>query len=90
MNKKEFKKKCKQEKTTSYKLMLSGGIVSTIGLIVVLLSFVIIKEFMPQIVGFVIGGIIAFIGMILDLTGEIILAKNYDIIETQDSIKSIK
>ena len=29
MNKKEFKKKCKQEKTTSYKLMLSGGIVST-------------------------------------------------------------
>lgn len=77
MNKKEFKKKCKQEKTTSYKLMLLGGIVSTIGLIVVLLSFVIIKEFMPQIVGFVIGGTIAFIGMILDLIGEIILAKNY-------------
>ena len=77
MNKKEFKKKCKQEKTTSYKLMLSGGIVSTIGLIVVLLSFLIIKEFIPQISWFVIGGIIAFIGMILDLTGEIILAKNY-------------
>ncbi len=77
MNKKEFKKKCKQEKTTSYKLMLSGGIVSTIGLIVILLSFLIIKEFIPQIIGFVIGGIIAFIGMILDLTGEIILAKNY-------------
>ena len=77
MNKKEFKKKCKQEKTTSYKLMLSGGIVSTVGVIIVLLSFVIVKEFMPQIVGFVIGGILAFIGMILDLTGEIILSKNY-------------
>ncbi|MCI8362716.1 MAG: hypothetical protein HFJ41_06330 [Clostridia bacterium] len=77
MNKKEFKKKCKQEKTTSYKLMLSGGIVSTIGLIVILLSFLIIKEFVPQIVAFVIGGIIAFVGMVLDLTGEIILAKNY-------------
>lgn len=77
MNKKEFKKKCKQESTTSYKLMLSGGIISTTGLIVVLLSFLIIKEFIPQIIGFVIGGIIAFIGMILDLTGEIILAKNY-------------
>lgn len=77
MNKKEFKKKCKQEKTTSYKLMLSGGIVSTIGLIVVLLSLVIVKESMIQIVGFVIGGIIAFIGMILDLIGEINLAKNY-------------
>ena len=77
MNKKEFKKKCKEDKATSYKLMLSGGIGSTIGLIIVLLSFLIIKEFIPQIVGFVIGGIIAFIGMILDLTGEIILAKNY-------------
>ncbi len=77
MNKKEFKKKCKQEKTTSYKLMLSGGIISTIGLVVVILSFLIIKEFTPQIVGFVIGGIIAFVGMILDLIGEIILAKNY-------------
>ncbi len=77
MNKKEFKKKCKQEKTISYKLMLSGGIISTIGLIAVLLSFLIIKEFTPQIVGFVIGGVIAFIGMILDLTGEIILARNY-------------
>lgn len=77
MNKKEFKKKCKQEKTTSYKLMLLGAIVSTIGLIMVILSFLIIKEFIPQIVGFVIGGIISFIGMILDLTGEIILAKNY-------------
>ncbi len=77
MNKKEFKKKCKQENTTSYKLMLSGGIISTIGLIVVLLSFLIIKEFIPQIVGFVVGGVIAFIGMILDLTGEIILARNY-------------
>lgn len=77
MNKKEFKKKCKQEKTTSYKLMLLGAIVSTIGLIMVILSFLIIKEFIPQIVGFVVGGIISFIGMILDLTGEIILAKNY-------------
>ena len=77
MNKKEFKKKCKQEKTISYKLMLSGEIISMISLIVVLLSFFIIKEFIPQIIGFVIGGIIAFIGMILDLTGEIILAKNY-------------
>ena len=77
MNKKEFKKKCKQEKTTSYKLMLSGEIVSTIGLIAVILSFFIIKEFIPQVIGFVSGGIISFIGMTLDLIGEIILAKNY-------------
>lgn len=77
MNKKEFKKKCKQEKTTSYKLMLSGGIASTIGLIFILLSFFIIKEFIPQVVGFIMGGIISFIGMILDLIGERNLAKNY-------------
>ena len=77
MNKKEFKKKCKQEKTTSYKLMLSGGIVSTIGFILVVVSFLMMNEFTLQIVGTVIGGVIAFIGMILDLTGEIILAKNY-------------
>ena len=77
MNKKEFKKKCKQEKSTSYKLMLSGGIVSTIGFILVVVSFLMMNEFTLQIVGAVIGGIIAFIGMILDLTGEIILAKNY-------------
>ena len=77
MNKKEFKKKCKQEKTISYKLMLSGGIVSTIGFILVVVSFLMMNEFTLQIVGTVIGGIIAFIGMILDLTGEIILAKNY-------------
>ena len=57
--------------------MLSGEIISMISLIVILLSFFIIKEFIPQIIGFIIGGIIAFIGMILDLTGEIILAKNY-------------
>lgn len=57
--------------------MLSGGIISITGLIVVLLSFLIIKEFILQIIGLVIGGIIAFIGMMLDLTGEIILAKNY-------------
>ena len=39
MNKKEFKKKCKNEKTASYKLMLSGGIVSIIGLIFIILFF---------------------------------------------------
>ena len=77
MNKKEFKKKCKQEKTTSYKLMLSGGIASTIGLIFVLLSFCTNKEIIPQVVGFIMGGIISFIGMILDLIGERNLAKNY-------------
>ena len=77
MNKKEFKKKCKQEKTASYQLMRLGGILSIIGLIIVMLSFLIMKEYIPQIVGLVIGGIIGLIGMILDLIGEITLTKKY-------------
>ena len=77
MTKKEFKKKCKKEKTTSYKLMLSGGITSTIGLIIVLVTFFIVEQFTLQIIGFVLGGMIAFIGMMLDLIGEIVLAKKY-------------
>ena len=77
MNKKEFKKKCKQEKTASYHLIRLGGILSIICLIIVMLSFLIMKEYIPQIVGLVIGGIIALIGMILDLIGEITLTKKY-------------
>lgn len=77
MTKKEFKKKCKEEKTASYQLMLLGGIIATIGLIIVLLTLFMIEEFTLQITGLIIGGIIASIGMILDLSGEIILAKRY-------------
>ncbi len=77
MTKKEFKKKCKEEKTTSYKLMLFGGIISIVALIIALVTFFIIEEFYLQIVSFVIAGIFAVIGIILDLAGEIILAKNY-------------
>ena len=77
MTKKEFKKKCKEEKTTSYKLMLFGGIISIVALIIALVTFIIIEEFYLQIVSFVIAGIFAVIGIILDLAGEIILAKNY-------------
>lgn len=77
MTKKEFKKKCKEEKTTSYKLMLFGGIISIVALIIALVTFFIIEEFYLQIVSFVTAGIFAVIGIILDLAGEIILAKNY-------------
>ncbi len=77
MTKREFKKKCKEEKTTSYKLMLSGGIAATIGFIIVIGTFLLIKTPSTQIIGFVLGAIIAFIGMILDSIGEILLAKEF-------------
>lgn len=77
MTKKEFKKKCKKEKTLSYKLMLSGEILSVIGFVIVVLTILFIKKFEIEISGCIIGGIIAFIGMVLDLFGEGILAKEY-------------
>jgi hypothetical protein len=57
--------------------MLFGGIISIVALIIALVTFFIIEEFYLQIVSFVIAGIFAVIGIILDLAGEIILAKNY-------------
>lgn len=77
MTKKEFKKKCKEEKSISYKLMLSGGIISTIGVVIVLVTIFAIEGVIQQISGFVIAGIISIIGMGLDLAGEIILIKKY-------------
>jgi len=77
MTKKEFKKKCKEEKTTSYKLMLSGGIAATIGFVIVIVTMFFVKTFDTSIIGFALGGIIAFIGMILDIIGEVMLAKKF-------------
>lgn len=57
--------------------MLFGGIISIVALIIALVTFFIIEEFYLQIVSFVIAGIFAVIGIILDLAGKIILAKNY-------------
>ncbi len=77
MTKKEFKKKCKEEKSASYKLMLLGDILAIIGAILVAITMFLINEFNMQICGYVLGGISAFIGMILDIAGEINLSKEY-------------
>jgi len=77
MTKKEFKKKCKEEKATSYKLMLSGAVVATIGFIIVLATMIFIKKLDTSIIGFALGSGIALIGMILDCIGEILLAKEF-------------
>lgn len=73
MTKKEFKKKCKDEKTTSYKLMLLGGILAVIGFMIVVITMF----FMTSIIGYIIGGIIAFTGMVLDFAGEVMISKEY-------------
>ncbi len=77
MTKKEFKKKCREEKATSYKLMLFGGIIATIGFVIVIATMLFIKTFDTSIIGFVLGGAIAFIGMLLDFIGEVMLAKKF-------------
>jgi len=77
MKKKEFKKKCKEEKTTSYKLMLFGEGFAIIGFVVVIVTMLFIKTFTTQIVGFVIGGILALVGIILDFIGEVMLSKKF-------------
>lgn len=83
MNKKEFKKKCKEEKATSCKLMLAGGIFAVLGLILVIADMIFIKTFSVQIAGFTAGGILAVIGIGLDLAGEIRLAKDYKAYSSQ-------
>lgn len=77
MTKKEFKKKCKEEKTLCYKLMLYGEILSVIGFIIVFVTILLIKKFEIEIAGCIVGGIISFIGMVLDLFGEWMLGKKY-------------
>lgn len=57
--------------------MISGGTISIIGLLTLLLTLFIIEEFILQITGFVVSGMIAVIGIILDLVGEILLERKY-------------
>lgn len=79
MTKKEFKKKCKEEKLTSYRLSLYGAITVIIGAIIVFgtLFFGETLSISTQIFNYIIGGIVAFIGMIIDLIGEIKFSKAY-------------
>lgn len=77
MTKKEFKKKCKEEKTMSYKLMMLGNLFAVIGFIIVVMTFAMAKTFNSQIICFISGGTIAFIGMILDIIGEIKISKEF-------------
>lgn len=77
MTKNEFKQKCKEEKAPCWKLMQWGGTAAIIGLLIVLLTYFFIDAPSVQIAGFAVGGVLALTGIILDLIGEIIVAKNY-------------
>lgn len=77
MTKKEFKKKCKEEKALCSKLMLSGGICAVLGLVIVMATMFLVEGFLPQITGYIIGAVVAVVGMALDIAGEVMLAKAY-------------
>ncbi|WP_059005407.1 hypothetical protein [Bittarella massiliensis (ex Durand et al. 2017)] len=77
MTKREFRKKCKREKSTSYQLILSGTIVSLAGLVVVLLTLFTQDTFANQIFGFTIGLTISLVGMGLDIAGEVWLSQEF-------------
>lgn len=77
MTKIDYRKQSNKEKNLNYKLRFFGGLVAVIGLIIVLISFFVISNTAYQIFGFTIGSIVAFIGLILDVVGEIILLNEY-------------
>ena len=54
-----------------------GGTAAIIGLLIVLLTYFFIDAVSVQIAGFAVGGVLALTGIILDLIGEIIMAKDY-------------
>lgn len=79
--KKDFKKKCKEEKAMNYKHIMTGTILACIGCILVVLFLLLdqngIVQFPMQIVGYGLGAVFAIIGMILDLTGEIEFSREF-------------
>lgn len=77
MTKKEFKKKCEQEKTSSYKLILTASFITSLGLIIVLITLFAIKNFQVQVILSIIGGIFAVTGLIINIIGQIKISKEY-------------
>ncbi len=77
MTKKEFKKKCEQEKTSSYKLILTASIITSFAFIIVLIALLAFENIETQITISIIGGIFAIIGIVLDIIGQIKITKEY-------------
>lgn len=73
---KEYKEKCKIEKSASYKFSLIGGIVACIGFAIVIINLIFNTDSDSQIFLYILAGIIALVGIILDVMGEIIFYKN--------------
>lgn len=77
MTKTEYRKKSNTEKKLNYKLRFFGGLIALLGLIIVLISFFAISDTSYQILGFGAGAIVAFVGLIIDISGEVMLLNEY-------------
>lgn len=74
--KKEFKEKCKKEKSLCYTYSLAGTIIALVGFIIVMSTLFLdsnmgIFEFPEQIKFYIAGAIISICGGIFDVIGEI-------------------
>ncbi len=75
---KEFKKNCKKEKTNAYKMKQLSTIIAVMGFAVVLVGFYLNStsaEF--NLVPYVIGVPLAFVGAVLDVVSDSKLKKEY-------------
>ena len=70
LNMDEYRKECKKGKEKSYVFALTGSIVATLGLIIILLTLVLKTSFSIEITLYIIGGICGVIGIILNLISE--------------------
>ncbi|MFQ9872283.1 MAG: hypothetical protein ACLRVT_04475 [Oscillospiraceae bacterium] len=84
MTKREFKQKCKAQGAGSCKLSLSGTIAALAGAVVAVAALLFAKAFPVQIIGYVVGAVLAAVGIGLDLAGEILLSRAYQAYQQQN------
>ena len=77
MIKKRFRRKCREAKTLSSRLIFLGSVISIFGLVVVLIAFFLVEMQNIKLASLTLGIILALIGITLDLVGEVLLAKDY-------------
>lgn len=92
MSKKEFKNKCKTEKTKTYKLKRLSTILTCVGFAIVALTYVIALKSnftdMNIFIGFFLGVPFAIVGAVLDVISDLKFNKEYK--EYKQSGASIK
>lgn len=81
MTRNAFRRKCKAEKGTVYKLLTVGGSVATVGALLLFVTAILIeKDFVGEEIWiwiFLMGLLLTFAGAIIDLCGEVLISKRF-------------